>query len=162
MAKEISKTRKNFRTGLFVLAGVSAVFFVTMITLRVNKSVHWYVVRNYQSELFQADVIKHQLQAKIQNLDGQHKTALSLLKKGIFSPIYSKSGVVMLKDLADNGHTASQVSYGDILLRTAFILDVETKTLIPDHKKQRQARYYYHLAAAENYAPALERLKTEE
>lgn len=162
MAREISKARKNFRKALFVLVGISAVFFAGMITLRMNKSAHWYVVRNYQNEIFQADVLKHQLHAKLQNKDEQHRTALSLVQKGIFSPVYSESGVVMLQDLADEGHAPSQVSYGDILLKTAFIVDKATLTLTPDRSKEMKARYYYHMAASENYAPALLRLETEQ
>lgn len=162
MGREISKTRKKFRKVLFVLAGVSAVFFAGMVTLRMNKSAHWYVVRNYQNEIFQADVLKHQLHARLQNKDEQHQTALSLVQKGMFSPIYSQSGFVMLQDLADEGHAPSQVSYGDILQRTGFTIDKATWALVPDQTKQMKARYYYHMAAAENYAPALLRLKTEQ
>jgi len=158
MAQKMSKARKNFRKALFVLAGISAVFFAGMITLRMNKSAHWYVVRNYQSEIFQADVYKHQLQAKLQNDDERMRTALSLVQKGVFSRVYSESGTLMLKELADDGHPPSQVSYGDILLRTASILDKDTQTIIPDHQKQMKARYYYHLAATEDYPPALLRL----
>lgn len=160
MRKEISKSRRYFRRSLFVLAGVSAIFFATMITLRANKSAHWYVVRNYQTEIFEIDVFKHQIQASLNDAEDKHEIAASLIQKSIFSPIYLKAGLEMMRQNAESGYPPSQFTYGELLEKTAFTRDPVTFRRIPDPEKQMKARYYYNLAAAEDYAPAIAKLKT--
>lgn len=136
------------RRGLLILMGVSFVFFATIVTLRVNRDAQRYVIRNYSTELFQFDVIAHKTKARFSDTEGQHKVAQSLIVKGFYSPIYYRAGTKMMKDLADQGYAPSQVSYGDALLREERFY--QSATLKP--------RYYYTLAAQQDYAPAYLRL----
>lgn len=158
--KEISKARRNFRRSLIVIACLSALFFASMITMRANRSVHWYVVRNYQDEIFKVDVFKHQLEASLNDEIHKHDVASSLIQKGVFSRIYTNAGIDMMKDNAEAGYPPSQFSYAEILDLTSFSHDPVTSAVIQDEQKKIKARYYYHLAAAENYPPAVEKLKT--
>lgn len=160
MRKEISKSRLYFRRSLLVIAAFSAVFFVSMITLRVNKSAHWYIVRNYQTEIFEIDVMKHQLQASLNDIENKHEIAASLIQKSIFSPVYQTAGIDMMRKNAEAGYPPSQFTYGEILEKTAYTRDPVTFKTTPDPSKKIKARYYYHLAAAENYAPAIEKLNS--
>lgn len=148
MLKNISKSRRRFRIILLSLCGVSFIFCAAMITLRANKSLHWYMVRYYQNEIFAIDTYAHQLRAEFQNDDDNHQTAMSLIQKGFFSNTYGQAGVIMLKELADEGHPASQIAFGDMLMRSPQL---------PDHKNQ--AYKYYAMAAAQNSVIAKERLK---
>lgn len=157
--KEISKARRNFRRGLIVVAALSAVFFASMVTLRMNRSAHWYVVRNYQNEIFAIDVYKHQLEASLNNEVQKHDIAFSLLQKSVYSKIYESAGIDMMKDNAESGYPPSQYVYGHILEKKAYSRDPVTLKVSHDLEKQKQARYYYNLAALENYAPAIERLE---
>ena len=145
--KEISKNRKRFRRVLYGLAFLSFVFFTCVVSLRMNRSAHWHVVRNYSEELFAFDVWQHQVRASMQDINARHATASSLLQKGFFSNQYAVAGTDMMKELADDGYAPSQIVYGDILLNSR------------DEKDRAKARYYYNLAAAESYPLAFERLE---
>jgi hypothetical protein len=147
-----TKSRRRFRIVLLILLGISLIFCAGMITLRVNKKAHWYVVNNYQNEIFTADVYGHHLRAAFQNDDQRYITASTLIHKAFFSPIYGKAGVLMLKDLADGGHAASQMKYADMMMLSSHT--------VPDYLAQ--AKYYYGLAAAQNYLPAVHKLASME
>ncbi|MFP4312778.1 MAG: hypothetical protein ACLFR0_00505 [Alphaproteobacteria bacterium] len=147
MKKEISKTRKNFRRSLLGLALVSFAFFVTVVTLRVNKEAHWYVVKNYSENLFTLDIWQNKTLALLGDEQEKHNIAVKLINYSVFSNQYAEAGMDMMKDLADEGHHPSQLVYGNVLL------------LRPNLENQQQARHYYELAAAENYAPAIEKLQ---
>lgn len=149
--KNQSKPRKTFRVTLLLLLLFSVGFCATMITLRVNKQMHWYVVKNYQDEIFTADVYGQNLIAMFQDDREKFQTASLLLQKNFFSPIYGKAGVLMMRDLADDGHAPAQTLYGDLLLHSPYLAD---------HKEQ--AKHYYSLAAAQNYLPAKHKLAAAE
>lgn len=146
--KELPLIRKRFRRGLYALAILSFAFFACMVTLRMNRSAHWYVAKNYGENIFALDIIKSQAMAHWQDDEQKYKTANRLIGNGIFSKQYGLAGVSMMKDLADSGHAPSQTIYADVLMGK------------PNEQNRLKARYYYHLAAINDYAPALERLKT--
>lgn len=147
--KELSQNRKRFRKGLYSLAILSFVFFVFAVTLKVNRSAHWYVAKNYGESVFALDILQQKVMAHWRSTEEQHHAARKLINNSIFSKQYGNAGMDMMKDLADDGHAPSQMVYADVLM------------LKPSDENRAKADYYYKLAAAENYGPAIEHLRTE-
>ncbi|MFN3701249.1 MAG: hypothetical protein ACK4VI_06980 [Alphaproteobacteria bacterium] len=147
LSNDLPRPRKILRQVLLCTLLLSTVFCAAMITLKVNRSAHWYVAQNYQTEIFHTDIAIHKFRASFQNDEKQYQTALTLLNKGLFSRLYRVAGLKMLKDIADDGYAPAQTLYGDILIYSANSIDQRT-----------EAAKYYAMAAAQNYAPAIEKI----
>lgn len=145
--KELSQNRKRFRKGLYSLAILSFIFFVFAVTLKVNRSAHWYVAKNYGESVFAFDILQQKIMAHWRTTEEQHLAAKTLINNSVFSRQYANAGMNMMKDLADDGHAPSQMIYANVLM------------LKPSDENRAAADHYYNLAAAENYGPAIEHLK---
>jgi TPR repeat protein len=144
--KHIHPARKAFRGFLCVCMLGSFLFLSGIVYLRMN----YHHIRDnpeLRNTLFKADVLKHQAQAYWADDEGDVTIAVSLINKGLFSSIYSKAGFKMLRDNADNGSPASQTKHADLIIAYRMGAD-----------PNRRAAHYYQLAAAQNYAPAIEKL----
>jgi hypothetical protein len=104
----LTRARKNFRIALGVLLMMSMAFFGTAAYVYVSVKQKRIDVLEIAPALFHIDVYQHQAQAYFSDQDGQYKIAAELLRKGFFSPIYSNAGKIMVRDLADQGHTPAQ------------------------------------------------------
>lgn len=159
MGKALSKPHKVFRGTLLCVLLLSFAFFATIVTLRVNRAAHWYVVKNYYPQILLVDAYKDLTKSYFQSDEEQYKTANSLLRRGIYSYAYSGAGLVIMKDLADKGDVRAQTSYGDLLMRGLGVDKNNAAAFVPEKDERiKQARYYYRMAANEDYEPARARL----
>lgn len=157
MNKEISRPRKYFRRALLGLLLLSFIFFATIVTLRMNRSAHWHMVRNYQEQIFQADVLQHRFALIFQDDSADFITAEKMLGDSFFSPIYAEAGLSMMQDLANKGLPEAQTRYGDLIMRGFDINDEHE--MIPRAMTDKSKAYrYYELAALQGHEPAKEKL----
>lgn len=143
MSRTISKPRKYFRRGLLGLLLLSFVFFSAIVTLRFNRSLHWYTVRNHTELLFQADILQYQGLAYFSGPERRHDIAQKLIQNTFYSASYAQPGMDILKENADDGYAPSQHSYGYYIGHT-YPLEENKKTAIK----------YFEMAAAQGYEPA--------
>lgn len=129
---------------------LSFIFFSTVVTLRLNRSLHWQVVRDHKETLFKFDILQYQTLAFFSDRESRHHIAQKLLKNTFFSPIYTDPGIEMLKDNADDGYAPSQVAYGDYL-----------SYRFPLERNHKEAITYFEMAASQGYEPAQERLQNK-
>lgn len=157
MSKTISRPRKYFRRTLLGLLLVSFAFFSTIVTLRMNRSAHWHVVRNYQDHIFEADVLQHRFALIFQNDSADYLTAEKMLDDSFFSPVYAEAGLSMMQDLANKGLPEAQTRYGDLILLGYDIND--DREMIPRSMTDKSKAYkYYEMAAMQGHEPAQEKL----
>jgi len=155
--KVISRPRKYFRRALLGLLLVSFAFFATIVTLRMNRSAHWHIVRNYQDQIFQADVLQHRFALFFQNDNEDYITAEKMLKDSFFSPIYTEAGLSIIQDLADKGHPEAQTRYGDLIM-LGYDIDANSEIMPRAQADQTKAYRYYQMAAMQGHEPAKEKL----
>ena len=125
---------------------LSLSFFSTAVYFRIQTKQKNISILSIAPTLFQLDIYQHRALAYFSDKDGQFKIAKKMIRQGIFSRVYSDSGTIMLKDLAESGHAPSQTYYANILIRFP-----------PQSEENRAAaRNYLQLAAAQNYTPAQE------
>lgn len=140
METSLSRTRLYFRGGLLLVLLASLVFFATMVTLRTNRSAHWYVVKNYQAQIFYADILQNRLINVWQDDQGDYQTAERLLADGFFSRQYTQAGVIMMRDLADKGHEPARQRYSALILR-GYDVDENDVLVIGRQNPEKAARY---------------------
>ena len=157
MEKSVSQPRKYFRRALLGLLLVSFAFFATIVTLRMNRSAHWHMVRNYQAQIFQADVLQHRFALIFQDDGEDYITAEEMLRDSFFSPIYAEAGLSMLQTLADKGHPEAQTRYGDLIMQ-GFDINDNQEMIPPTMTDQSKAYRYYEMAAMQGHEPAKEKL----
>ncbi|MAE51356.1 MAG: hypothetical protein CMH27_06070 [Micavibrio sp.] len=157
MKIDTSRIRLQFRIALLCILLASFTFFTTMVVLRVHGGAHWYVVKNYQEQIFTADIIQHRAKLLFQDNEQDYATAEEMLKDGVFSPSYTRAGLVILQHLANEGFNKAQVRYADIILR-GYRLDENTELKRTTANDIHLARHYYEMAAAEGYTPALAKI----
>lgn len=157
MKNSTPRIRQQFRTGLLCILLASFAFFITMVVLRNHRAAHWYVVKNYQEQIFTADIMQHRAKLLFQDDEQDYATAEEMLKDGVFSPSYTRAGLVILQNLADEGFNKAQVRYADIILR-GYRLDENTELKRTTAGDIHIARHYYEMAAAEGYTPALAKI----
>lgn len=137
----VSRARRKFRVFLgFMLVfafGVNLLMVGLYIAVR-NKVIHF---QTLAPTLFQIDVYQHHAKAAFSDTEDRHKIASELIRKGLFSAIYSDAGVIMMKELADEGYAPSQTAHASILMYQG-------------EKNRPEALEYYTAAAAQGYPPA--------
>lgn len=153
----VSRPRKYFRHVLLALLLVSFAFFATIVTLRINRSAHWHMVRNYQEQIFQADVLQHRFALIFQDDREDYVTAEKMLGDSFFSPIYAEAGLSMMQDLADKGLPEAQTRYGDLIM-LGFDINDEQEIIKPATTNESKAYKYYKMAAMQGYEPAKDKL----
>jgi hypothetical protein len=109
----ISTPRKLFRRGLYALLLLSFLFCGAMVAIRVTPELRWGIAKNetYRNYIFHYDVLQHRTLAFFEDQHGQHVIAVALCNKGLFSKIYSDAGILMLKNLAQDGYIPSRQLY---------------------------------------------------
>lgn len=142
----ISRARRNFRIFLGVLLLLSFGFFSASAYLYVNVKQRNIRLSEVAPTLFTIDVYHYYARSYMNSHDGQHDIAKNLYRKGMASKIYTKAGFQMMESLAIAGHAPSQVFQADVLMAYG------------DEGEQDKAKAYYVEAAAQGYAPAIEKL----
>ena len=141
----ISTPRKIFRGCLLIVAFLSFLFFTAIVAFRVNPDARHFLMDNTEY-VFTVDILQHKALSLTKDIDGKFDIAVSLIRKGFFSPQYTQAGAHMLKKLADQGHAPSQTVHANLLLLNNYA----------EHKNV--AEHYYTLAAGKGYKPAQEKL----
>lgn len=153
----VSRPRKYFRRALLGLLLVSFAFFATIVTLRMNRSAHWHIVRNYQEQIFQVDVLQHRFALLLQDDNEDYITAQKMLKDSFFSPVYAEAGLSMIQNLANKGHAEAQTRYGDLIM-LGYDIDENSEIIPRAMTDQTKAYRYYEMAAMQGHEPAKEKL----
>lgn len=146
--KQISRFRRYFRRTLYTLAALSFVFFLTMVYIRIDDRLRYSLAKEYTVEIFQIDVLTQEALAFWQDEDDKHETASRLLRNGFFSPIYTKSGLEMMRENAESGYAPSQHYYAHVLYRN-----------FPTDENKAIAIAYYEASAVQGYAPSIKTLE---
>lgn len=142
----ISRARRNFRIFLGVLLLLSMGFFSASAYLYVNVKQRNIRLSDVAPTLFKIDIYQYYALSYINNQDGQHDIAKHLYRKGMASGMYTKAGFQMMDSLAMAGHAPSQVFQANVLMTHG------------DEEEKVKAKAYYMNAAAQGYAPAIEKL----
>ncbi len=143
----ISRARRNFRVFLGFLLLLSLGFFSVSAYYYTSVKQRRIKLSTIAPTLFQVDIYHYYALSYMRGEDGQHQIAKKLYNKGIFDHSYRQAGDDMMTNLADNGHAPSQVFQADILMYYGNT---------QQHKDI--AHQYYKDAAAQGYAPAIEKL----
>ena len=131
---------------LGVLLLLSLGFFSASAYLYVNVKQRNIHLSDVAPTLFKIDIYQYYALSYLNNQDGQHDIAKHLYRKGMASKIYTKAGFQMMDSLAMAGHAPSQVFQAGVLMAYG------------DDNEKYKAKTYYISAAAQGYAPAIEKL----
>lgn len=145
MTRKLTNSRKLLRRGLYTIMGFSLIFFIAIIVFRTNHDARHFLMDN-REYVFTVDIFQHKAIALTQDQEEQHKTALSLVQKSIFSGQYFTAGSEMLQELADEGYAPSQTAHANLLLKVNAL------------NNKHVAKTYYIKAANQGYKPAQEKL----
>jgi len=116
--KNIHPARRVFRKALLGLMGLSFVFLLFIIGLRVTYR-DGHIDGAMQTAVFEADVLQHKARALVGN-DAQDMVIIrELFGLAFFSPIYYHAGYAMLEDKADDGYAPAVVQLAAIDNRAA-------------------------------------------
>ena len=101
--KDMHPARKTLRRILLALLCITMGFFSMIVTLRVlyrGKDVKGPL----QAQAFHIDVMQHRVEAAF-SYDAQDMVIVErLLRMGVFSPIYTRAGLRLLEEKADEGY----------------------------------------------------------
>lgn len=138
--------RKTLRYSLYGCLAVSFLFISSIVYLRMNYH-HLRDNPELRNTIFHASVMQHRAQAAWADDAEDIAIIRELFRRSFFSSIYKRAALDMLETKADEGYAPAQTLHADIILAYRHT-----------DSPEKDARYYYNLAAAQDYAPAIEKL----
>ena len=102
--KDKHPVRKAFRLILLLTLACAAIFFATIVALRI---MGWSALRgnsDLRDAIFYADTLQYKAVAAISDDVTDMQIIRELFQNGIFSPIYSEAGFEMLNRKVEQGH----------------------------------------------------------
>ena len=103
LSKDLHPVRRRFRKALLGLAGISLLFLIFVIGLRVHYR-DGNIDGPMQTALFEFDVLQYKVRAFIGDDEKDMLIISELFKLGFFSKIYTDAGMDMLEHKAQDGY----------------------------------------------------------
>jgi len=103
LSQDIHPARRAFRKALLALMGLSFVFLLFVVGLRIHYR-DGRIEGPVQTALFEADVLHHKARAFVGDDEEDMVVINSLLQLSVFSPIYTYAGIEMLEKKAETGY----------------------------------------------------------
>ena len=113
LSKTLHPARRKFRQVLLGLMGISFLFLFTVIGMRIHYR-DGHIDGPMQTAMFEADVLQHKALVYISDDAQDFAIAEKMLRYGFFSPIYTRAGLDMMAQKADEG-------YGPAVVRVAAL-----------------------------------------